>query len=95
MKCYKFEQEDLSLVRQKAFGGKQKIQDMWENVPYVVMEKPYSDVPVYKIRLNKHNDKCSFLYCNLLFPLFRVQQDKLELDQKSQQNRKTLCTKGL
>ena len=30
----------------KASGGKHKIQERWENVPYVVMEKPYPNLPV-------------------------------------------------
>ena len=36
--CTKLEPGDLVLVRQKAFLGKHKIQDRWENKPDTVLE---------------------------------------------------------
>ena len=41
--CTKLEPGNLVLVRQKAFLGKQKIQDRWENEPYTVLEQVRPD----------------------------------------------------
>ena len=69
---------DLVPVREKAFGGKHRIQNRWENASYIVMEKPYPNLPAYKDRLSEHDDKPRDLDCNLLFPLISVQQKKPE-----------------
>ena len=45
------------------------------------MEKPYPDLPVYKVTLSECDDKPRVLHCNL-FPLLRVQQNKPEPDQE-------------
>ena len=50
--CSKMELGGLVLVRHKNFGGNHKIQDRWENVPYVVMEKPYSCVQQEMLELD-------------------------------------------
>ena len=44
------------MVRQKAFKGKHKISDRWENIPYVVLSQTAPDVPVYKVRQQNGND---------------------------------------
>ena len=74
--------QDLVLVHQKSFGGEHKIQDRWENVSYVVMEKSYPDLPVYRVRSSKHDNTPKGLHQNLLFPLLSVQPSKPELDQE-------------
>ena len=65
---------DLVLVRQKAFKGKHKIQDRWENTPYYVIEKVKDDVPVYKIQ-KEGECKTKTLHRNLLFPLMLKYED--------------------
>ena len=65
----KLETGDLVLVRQQGFRGKHKIQDHWENKPYVVIDRPYPDMPVYKVQLQDGDGKPKVLHRNLLFPL--------------------------
>ena len=48
IRCGKLEPGNLALVKQKAFAGKYKIQNRWENFPCVVVEKPYHYLPVYR-----------------------------------------------
>ena len=45
--CTKLGPGDLVLVRQKAFLGKHKIQDRWENEPYTVLEQVRPDAPIF------------------------------------------------
>ena len=49
MRASRLEPGDLYLVRQKAFGGKHKIGDQWENAKYVVIEQQLN-LPVYTIQ---------------------------------------------
>ena len=79
---FKIGTKKCSSGKAESFGGKHKIQDRWENVPYVVMDKPYPDVLVYKVRSGKCDDKPRVFYQNLLFPLLNVQQNKSERDQE-------------
>ena len=69
--CYstKFESGHLVLVRQKAFKGKHKISDRWENTTYHVIQCIGGHIPVYKIQLVGENTKIRILHRNLLFPL--------------------------
>ena len=57
------------------------------------MEKPYTDLPVHKVRLSECDDIPMVLHCNLWFPLLSVQQNKPELDQKESwmEQDDTLC----
>ena len=41
---------DLVVPRQKSFRGKSQIQDRWDSTLYEVIEIPYPDMPVFKIR---------------------------------------------
>ena len=72
----KLEPRYLVLVGQKAFGGKYKIQDNWENAPYAATEKPYPVLLVYKVASSECDDKPKALHHNLLFPLLGVLQDE-------------------
>ena len=38
---------DRVLVKRLAFQGKHKIADRWEDFPYIVLEQPNSEIPVY------------------------------------------------
>ena len=59
---------DLVLVRQKAFKGKHKIQDRWENEPYKVIQQIHSNIPVYKVKKDGE-EKIRTLHRNMLFPI--------------------------
>ena len=41
---------DKVLLRHTAFKGKHKIQDNWENTIYEVIEQPFENMPVFKIK---------------------------------------------
>jgi hypothetical protein len=41
---------DRVLVKVVAFDGKHKIADRWEDHPYIIMEQPNQDIPVFKVK---------------------------------------------
>ena len=67
--CAKLE-GDLVLIRQKAFKGKHKIVDQWENDPMRSLANS-QDMPIYKVKLHNRNNKSitRILHQNMLFPL--------------------------
>ena len=69
IRCVKLEPGDLVLVQQKAFKGKHKIQDRWENVPYNVLEHIRPNLSIYQVQMEGENIKTRVLYRTLLFPL--------------------------
>ena len=74
---------DLVLVRQKAFKGKHKISDRWENIPYWVIQQVDEHLPVYKVQLVGENTKARTLHRNLLFPLaLKNGSDEKNLEEK-------------
>ena len=50
IRCTKLQKGDLVLVRQKAYKGKHKIADRWENEPYEVICQIDKRFPVYKVQ---------------------------------------------
>ena len=78
VKCSKLEPGDMVLVRQKAFKGKHKIQDKWENIPYRVEKQVDSKLPVFRVINTENPSKSRVLHRNMLFPLLTQQ---LEEDQ--------------
>ena len=60
----------MVLVRQMTYRGKHKIQDRWDSEPYRVIDKPYPDIPVY--RVVHEGEKIRTLQRNLLLPLLHV-----------------------
>ena len=59
---------DLVLVKIVAHKGRHKLQDRWEPEEYVVIEKPITGTPVYKVKpVNGNNIRT--LHRNLLLPL--------------------------
>ena len=42
---------DKVLLRHTAYKGKHKIQDHWEDTIYEVVEQPFKNMPVFKIKL--------------------------------------------
>ena len=77
VKCNKLEPGDPVLVRQKAFKGKHKISDTWENAPCHVMQNVGGHLAVYKVRLVGEDTRSRVLHRNLLFSLsMRNEGDK-------------------
>ena len=41
---------DRVLIKRTGFTGKHKLANKWENIPYVVVEQPSKDIPVYRLK---------------------------------------------
>ena len=75
--CTKLEPGDLVLVRQKAFLGKHKKQDRWENEPYTVLEQVRPNAPIFRVARDGET-KSRTLHRNMLLPLLqRVESDSV------------------
>ena len=59
---------DRVLIRNVGVKGKNKLGDKWGRVPYVVVEQPNVDIPVYKVRPEVGGGKNRTLHRNLLLP---------------------------
>ena len=60
---------DLVLVRNVGIRGKNKLADRWEHEPYLVLEQPNEDIPVYRVqRTDTRSKKTRLLHRNLLLP---------------------------
>ena len=68
VRCSKLERGDKVLVRQKAFKGKHKIEDKWEQDSYEVIAQPIENFPVFIVQ-NERMKKSKTLHRNMLFPL--------------------------
>ena len=78
VKCSKLEPGDMVLVRQKAFKGKHKIQDKWENIPYKVVEQVDPKLPVFRVESSGEIPKSRVLHRNMLFPLLTHDLDQVQ-----------------
>ena len=84
VRCTQLKVGDIVLLKQTAFKGKHKIQDIWENIIYEVIEQPLGKIPVFKIKSMKGDDKTKVVHRNLLLPLFSDPSDHTsESDTKS------------
>ncbi|KAH3869099.1 hypothetical protein DPMN_032258 [Dreissena polymorpha] len=55
--------------------GKQKIADKWEDIPYVVVDQPNTEIPVYDVKKDQPNAKrIRRVHRNLLLPLGITEQ---------------------
>jgi len=73
IRCTHLEPGDLVLLRQKAFKGKHKLKNRWENKIYKVQER-VAHGPIYKIRnAEDENDKVRVYHRNMLYPLLTRQ----------------------
>lgn len=59
---------DRVLVKKVAFKGKHKIEDRWEAEPYVILEQPNREVPVFVVAPEKGRKTRRTLHRNLLLP---------------------------
>lgn len=79
------------MVKVVAFDGKHKIADRWEDTPYIVLQQPNNNVPVFKVKREDGEGRCKTLHRNVLLPIgsklpspvppprHRVQSNKSEL----------------
>ena len=59
---------DRVLVRNAGVRGKCKLADRWEKDPYLVIDQPNDDVPVYMVKREGSRSKTRFLHRNFLLP---------------------------
>ena len=59
----------MVLVQLKAFKGKYKIQNRWENMPYKVLEYDRPNLTIYCVQKEGEKIKTRILHRNLLFTL--------------------------
>ena len=69
IRCFKLEPGDMVLVHPKAFKGKHKIQDRWENIHHKVLECVRPSLPIYEVQKEEERIKTRVLHRNLLFSL--------------------------
>ena len=60
---------DTVLLQCTAYKGKHKIQDQWENTIYEVVEQPFKNMPVFKIKPWRGDNRVKIVHRNLLLPL--------------------------
>ena len=65
---------DAVLIRKVKFDGKHKIQDKWEDDPYIVLGRKNSELPVYKVR-STTTPRIRVLHRNMLLPLPTTSED--------------------
>jgi transposase InsO family protein len=70
---------DRVLVRIVAFDGKHKIADRWEEDPYIVLEQPNEDIPVFVVRKENGEGRRRTLHRNLLLPIGALPPDPTPL----------------
>ena len=79
MHCTPLRVGDVVVLRQKSFRGKAKIQDRWDSTLYEVIEIPYPDMPVFKIRPQGDPEaKPRILHRNLLQPIRQIETSEEE-----------------
>ena len=76
IKCSQLKPGDLVLVRQKAFKGKHKIQDKWENTPYQVIQQVDPKLPVFRVESTGDTKRVRVLHRNMLFPLLTQEKNQ-------------------
>jgi hypothetical protein len=74
------EVNDRVLVKILAFDGKHKIADKWESQPYVVLEKPNQDIPVFNVQVEDGNGPIRTLHRNHLLPIGELPLQASESD---------------
>jgi len=74
VRAVKLEPGDVVLLRAQATS---KIQDRWETATYVVISRPYPELPVYQIQ-EQSGGKLRTVHRNLLFPLRQGDGDESE-----------------
>jgi len=63
---------DRVLVRNVGLKGKHKLADKWQKDPYIVIEIPNNDVPVFKVKKESGNGATKTLHRNMLLPISAI-----------------------
>ncbi|MCG8032585.1 MAG: DDE-type integrase/transposase/recombinase, partial [Candidatus Thiodiazotropha taylori] len=72
---------DRVLVKNAGVRGRCKLADRWEKDPYIVIDQPNDDIPVYKVKREGTRSKTRLLHRNFLLPFMglpRLDQDDKE-----------------
>ena len=69
---------DRVLVKIVAHDGKHKLADKWEDVPYVVMDQPNPDIPVFNVMREDGAGKMRTLHRNLLLPVGFIREQEIQ-----------------
>ena len=59
---------DTVLLQCTTYKSKHKIQDWWEDTIYEVIEQPFKNMPVFKIKPQEDDDRVKIVHRNLLLP---------------------------
>ena len=60
---------DKVLLQDTAYKGKHKIQDHWEDTVYEVVNQSFENMPVFKIKPWRGDNRVKIVHRNLLLPL--------------------------
>jgi transposase InsO family protein len=66
---------DRVLVKIVAFEGKHKLSDKWEEDPYLVVDQPNTDIPVYTLAKENGEGRRRTLHRNLLLPIGAIRPE--------------------
>ena len=60
---------DRVLVKVVAFDGKHKIANHWEDNPYIIIQQPNTNIPVFMSKSEDGKGRRKTLHRNLLLPI--------------------------
>ena len=60
---------DRVLVKILAHQGKHKIENKWEDRPYIIIKQPNEEIPVYSLQREDKSGKIRTLHRNVLLPI--------------------------
>ena len=63
---------DIVLIKNVGLKGKQKLADRWNRQPYVVIDQPNKDIPVFAVKREHGKGKSKLLHRNLLLPFMSL-----------------------
>ena len=66
MTCAKLNVGDEMLLWITTYTGKHKISYMWENQVYIVISKPFENLPVFRIKPESGEGKIKVVHGNML-----------------------------
>lgn len=78
---------DRVLVRKVGLQGKQKLADKWDQQPYLVIHKPNSDIPVYKVKPEFGKGPSRTLHRNMLLPFNVMPSEETDFTIQPQQDK--------
>ena len=63
---------DRVLVKNAGITGRCKLADRWEKNPYIVIDQPKDDIPVYRVKREGARSKTRVLHRNFLLPFISL-----------------------